>query len=46
MEYFYEFIPMKTYGSKDEKIVSHLGEVEKDVNYAILITTNAGLMEV
>ena len=39
---FYEFIPMKTYGSKDEKIVP-LGEVEKDVNYAILITTNAGL---
>ena len=33
---------MKTYGSKDEKIIP-LSEVEKDINYAILITTNAGL---
>ena len=39
---FYEFISMKTYGSKDEKIIP-LSEVEKDINYAILITTNAGL---
>ena len=39
---FYEFIPMKTYGKKNEKIIS-LNEVEKDINYAILITTNAGL---
>ena len=39
---FYEFIPMKTYGTKNEKIIS-LNEVEKDINYAILITTNAGL---
>ena len=39
---FYEFIPMKIYGTKNEKIIP-LYEVEKDVNYAILITTNAGL---
>ena len=39
---FYEFIPMKVYGTKNEKIIP-LYEVEKDVNYAILITTNAGL---
>ena len=39
---FYEFIPMKNYGTKDEKIIP-LSEVKKDVNYAILITTNAGL---
>ena len=39
---FYEFIPMKLYGTKNEKIIP-LYEVEKDVNYAILITTNAGL---
>ncbi len=39
---FYEFIPMKVYGKKNQKIIP-LYEVEKDVNYAILITTNAGL---
>ena len=39
---FYEFISMKNYGTKDEKIIP-LSEVKKDVNYAILITTNAGL---
>ena len=39
---FYEFIPMKVYGTKNEKIIP-LYEVKKDVNYAILITTNAGL---
>ena len=39
---FYEFIPMKVYATKNEKIIP-LYEVEKDVNYAILITTNAGL---
>ncbi|WP_338731803.1 GH3 auxin-responsive promoter family protein [Mangrovimonas cancribranchiae] len=39
---FYEFIPMETYGTKHEKIVP-LGEVEKDKNYAVIITTNAGL---
>lgn len=39
---FYEFIPMTTYGTLDQKIIP-LSEVEAGVNYAIVITTNAGL---
>jgi GH3 auxin-responsive promoter len=39
---FYEFIPMETYGTSNEKIIP-LSEVEKDKNYAMVITTNAGL---
>jgi len=39
---FYEFIPMETYGTKHEKTI-RLSEVEVDKNYAIVITTNAGL---
>lgn len=39
---FYEFIPMNTYGTLDQKIIP-LSEVEVGVNYAIVITTNAGL---
>jgi len=39
---FYEFIPMDSYGSSEEKVIP-LSEVEKDQNYAIIITTNAGL---
>lgn len=39
---FYEFIPMDTYGTKDEKIIP-LSQVEVDKNYAVIITTNAGL---
>jgi len=39
---FYEFIPMDTYGSEHEKIV-RLNGVVKGKNYAVLITTNAGL---
>jgi len=39
---FYEFIPMETYDSSDEKIIP-LAEVEIGKNYAIVITTNAGL---
>ena len=39
---FYEFIPMNTYGTSEEKVI-HLSAVEKDKNYAIVITTNAGL---
>lgn len=39
---FYEFIPMDTYGSKEEKVIP-LSEVEEGKNYAIIITTNAGL---
>ena len=39
---FYEFIPMYTYGTATEKVVP-LSEVEKGENYAIIVTTNAGL---
>lgn len=39
---FYEFIPMDTYGTPEEKVIP-LSEVEADKNYAIIITTNAGL---
>lgn len=39
---FYEFIPMETYGSTLETIIP-LSEVEIGKNYAIVITTNAGL---
>lgn len=39
---FYEFIPMSTYGTPDIKVIP-LSEVEVDVNYAVIITTNAGL---
>ena len=41
---FYEFIPMEHYAKDDQfpKAIP-LWEVEKDVNYAMLITTNAGL---
>lgn len=39
---FYEFIPMDTYGTPTEKVVP-LWEVEMHTNYAVVITTNAGL---
>jgi len=39
---FYEFIPMDTFGTPDQKVV-RLSEVELNKNYAIVITTNAGL---
>ena len=39
---FYEFIPMTVFGTSDEKAI-RLSDVEIDVNYAILISTNAGL---
>lgn len=39
---FYEFIPMDVYGTPEEKVIP-LGEVEEGKNYAIIITTNAGL---
>jgi len=39
---FYEFIPMETHGSSEEKTIP-LSEVEIGKNYAIVITTNAGL---
>ena len=39
---FYEFIPVDTYGTENEKVIP-LFEVEKGKNYAMIITTNAGL---
>ncbi|VAV82421.1 putative auxin-regulated protein [hydrothermal vent metagenome] len=39
---FYEFIPMDNYNTPQEKVIP-LSEVEKGINYAIVITTNAGL---
>ncbi len=39
---FYEFIPMDTYGTLQQRVI-RLNEVEKGKNYALLITTNAGL---
>lgn len=39
---FYEFIPMDTYGTPNEKVLP-VWEVELDKNYAMVITTNAGL---
>ncbi len=39
---FYEFIPMDTYSTETQNVIP-LWEVETGVNYAIIITTNAGL---
>lgn len=39
---FYEFIPMSQYGTPEQRIIP-LHKVELDVNYAMVITTNAGL---
>ncbi len=39
---FYEFIPMETYGTSEQKTI-RLADVELNKNYAIVITTNAGL---
>jgi len=39
---FYEFIPMDNYGNEQEKVIP-LSEVEVGKNYAMVITTNAGL---
>lgn len=39
---FYEFIPMDNYGTLDQKVIP-LSEVELNKNYAVVITTNAGL---
>ena len=39
---FYEFIPMDTYGTPHEKVIK-LSDVELGKNYAVIITTNAGL---
>ncbi len=39
---FYEFIPMDEYGNESQEAIS-LQEVECGVNYAMVISTNAGL---
>jgi hypothetical protein len=39
---FYEFMPLDEYGKDDPKTIS-LNEVEVNKNYAIVISTNAGL---
>ena len=39
---FYEFIPMRKRGNPTNEIIP-LHQVEKGINYAIVITTNAGL---
>ncbi|ALJ06025.1 hypothetical protein APS56_13180 [Pseudalgibacter alginicilyticus] len=39
---FYEFIPMNIYATPEEKAIP-LSEVKLNVNYAVIITTNAGL---
>ncbi len=39
---FYEFIPMDTFGKPNQRIVT-LDQVVIGINYAIVITTNAGL---
>lgn len=39
---FYEFIPMDVYGTEEERAIP-LWEVKINKNYAIIITTNAGL---
>lgn len=40
---FYEFIPMDVYGTELQDAIPPLWEVTTNVNYAIIITTNAGL---
>jgi hypothetical protein len=39
---FYEFIPMDVYDGENSEAIP-LSEVEEDVNYAVVITTNGGL---
>jgi hypothetical protein len=39
---FYEFIPMDSYKTLQQRVIP-LSEVELNTNYAVLITTNAGL---
>nr|WP_066756628.1 GH3 auxin-responsive promoter family protein [Crocinitomix algicola] len=40
---FFEFIPMHTYQGTDSKTILPLEEIELGVNYALVISTNAGL---
>lgn len=40
---FYEFIPMHAFEETDSKVIYKLDEVELDEEYALVISTNAGL---
>ena len=40
---YYEFIPMSAYNGVNSKEIFNLSEVETGINYAIVISTNAGL---
>ena len=40
---FFEFIPMESYAGVHSTDVYSIEDVEKDVNYAVVITTNGGL---
>lgn len=40
---FYEFIPMDTFGTDRQRVIP-LSEVEMNKNYAMVITTNGGLL--
>ena len=40
---FFEFIPMSSFDGVNSKVTLPIDEVEIDVNYALVITTNAGL---
>jgi phenylacetate-coenzyme A ligase PaaK-like adenylate-forming protein len=39
---FYEFIPMRNYAGENSKTIT-LADVQIDINYALIITTNSGL---
>lgn len=40
---YYEFIPMESFNGLDSETVINLSEVETDVEYALVISTNGGL---
>lgn len=40
---YYEFIPMRSFDGRNSKEVINLQEVETDVEYALVISTNGGL---
>jgi len=40
---YYEFIPMEDFKGKDSQVVLNLSEIEIGINYALVISTNAGL---
>jgi hypothetical protein len=40
---FFEFIPMSSFNGKDSKEIYSIEDVELDVNYALVISTNGGL---